>query len=379
MKPILPEVESTIHHFLKCDFCNPSAVYSNGRITRRFVEQAREDVAKAIGADSDEIYFTSGATEAINWFFYTLWASKQMGQHILTTKIEHKAILRQVSRYDGCMHYFNLDERGRVICKGLNNILDCDTTIVIGYTNNEIGTIQPIKEISDVCHECGSRIFVDATQAISSLPINVHDLGVDYLCGSGQKIGALSGCGFLYVKKGSPLEPMILGGEQEHGMRSGTENVLGILALGTAINVVTKDLDIKISETTQKRDKIISSLLELPKAHLNGSTDNRICNNINISFEGIEAESLVLQLDTRGIKISAGSACNSASYEPSHVLKAIGLTDDMARSSIRITIGNDITDEEIDYLVKNVKECVERLRRMSPQWKKIMGDKNGED
>ena len=379
MKPLLPEVESAVNHYFHCKLCNPSAIYSDGRLTRRLIESARESLAKAIGADAEEIYFTSGSTEAINWFYYTLWASDKMGQHILTTKIEHKAILQQVKRYDGCIHSFNLDRTGRVICKGLDNFLDSDTTVVIGYINNEIGTIQPIKEISEICHKCGAKIFVDATQALCHIPINVHNLDIDYLCGSGQKIGALSGSGFLYVKKGAPLEPMILGGAQENGMRAGTENIYGILTMATAMNIVSRDLEIKVAETTRKRNKIISALLQLPKSHLNGGMENRVCNNINIAFEGIEAESLVLQLDTRGIIVSAGSACNSSNYEPSHVLKAIGLSDDLARSSIRITIGEDITDLEVDYLIQNIQDCVGRLRSMSPRWKKIMGDKNGKD
>lgn len=371
MKPLLPEVQAQIRNFAGCYLVNPSSIYSTGRITRKLVEQAREKIAEAIGADADEIYFTSGSTEAINWLYYTTWMSDESYDHIYTTPIEHKAILKQICRYGGCIHTLQIDKSGRVKTENLPNILEDYSTLVIGYVNNEIGVIQPIKEIVDICHKSKTRVFVDATQAVGNIPINVHNLGVDYLCCSGQKIGALSGCGFLYVHKGAPLEPMELGGAQERGLRSGTENVLGILTLATAMKVITHNIETRAAQTQKQRDKIITGLLEIPKSHLNGSFENRVCNNINISFEGIEGESLVLQLDTRSIQCSTGSACNSQSIEPSYVLKAIGLDDDTARASIRITIGDDITDLEVNYLIRNVKECVELLRSMSPKWKEI--------
>lgn len=372
-KPLLPQVKELIYTFLECNYCNPSAIYSNGRLTRRIIEQAREKVAQAIGADANEIYFASGSTEAINWFFYTTWLSNRT--HIFTTSIEHKAILRQVNRCD-CMHTIKVDKNGEIITKGLIDMLDSDSAVVVGYVNNEIGTIQPIKEITDICHASGAKIFVDATQALGNIPINVHELGIDYLCGSGQKLGALSGCGFLYVKKGSPLEPMILGGDQERGMRAGTENILGIITLAAAINIVTQNIDIKASITARKRDNIISSLLQIPKSHLNGSLGNRVCGNINIAFEGIDSESLVLQCDLNNVQCASGSACNSKSLEPSHVLKAIGLDDDLARASIRITIDETTTDEQVEYIIMTIRKCVEKLRANSPKWKEIYDESN---
>lgn len=366
LKPLLPEVKAQIRNFVDCNFCNPSAIYSNARITRNIIEKARAKVAEAIGANSDEIFFTSGSTEAINWVM------SQEFDSVMSAPIEHKAILNQTQ----VLWKLPINKKGTILIEGLDKIIDNNELIAIGYVNNEIGTIQPIKEIADICHQNKAKIFVDATQAIGNIPINVHELEVDYLCGSGQKIGALSGCGFLYVRKGSPISPMEFGGSQERGMRAGTENLIGILALATAIKVATKDIENKSVQTAKQRDKIIKGLLAIPKSHLNGEMGNRVCNNINISFEGIEGESLVLQLDTRGIQCSTGSACNSHSIEPSHVLKAIGLSDDLARASVRFTIGDEITDAEVDYLIKAVTECIEQLRKMSPMWKEINNGNN---
>lgn len=373
LKPLLPQVKEQIRNFVDCDFCNPSAIYSTGRITRRLIEQAREKVAAAIGADIDEIYFTSGSTEAINWLF------RSTTNHIITSNIEHKAFMRQKETYQGCIFDISVDSRGVVDVDNIKNLCDYygnDVTVALGWVNNEIGTIQPIEEIADICKQAGSKLFIDATQAIGNIPINVHKMNIDYLCGSGQKLGALGGCGFIYVCKGIDLAPIQLGGAQERGMRAGTENALGIIALATAMNIVTKNVEEKALQTANQRDKIISGLLEIPNSHLNGTLGNRVCNNINVSFDGIEGESLVLQLDTCGIQCSTGSACNSQSIEPSYVLKAIGLDDDTARAAIRITIGDDITDLEVNYLIKTVKKCVELLRGMSPKWKEISNGHN---
>lgn len=369
LKPLLPEVKQFIHDFIETDFRNPSAIYSNGRSTRRLIEQAREQVAKAIGADADEIYFTSGATESINWFTH------EDKEYLLTTPIEHKAVLNNATKNN----YIPVDENGRVILDRFHKIVTSIKgaySVVVGWVNNEIGTIQPIKEISDICREARACLCVDATQAIGHIPIDVHELGVDFLVGSFGKLGGLTGSGFLYMKKGMHLEPMIKGGGQERGLRASTENILGILAGAMAISIATQDIEIKASITAKKRDKIISELLQIPKSHLNGDLDNRVCGNINMAFEGIEAESLVLQLDLKGIAVSAGSACNSTNIEPSHVLKAIGLSDELAKASIRITIDENITDEQIDYLVNTIKNCVAKMRQSSPLWKEICNENN---
>lgn len=356
-KPLLPEVKKFIHDFIETDFRNPSAIYSNGRSTRRLIEQAREQVAKAIGADADEIYFTSGASEAINWFAHN-------ADRIYTTIIEHKAVLRNANRFIPVTYTGIVDSIFREQCPRYGNV-------IVGWVNNEIGVIQPVKEMVDICHKKHSCILVDATQAIGHIPIDVHELGVDFLVGSFGKLGGLAGSGFLYMRKGMWLEPMIKGGGQERGLRASTENILGILAGAMAISIATQDIEIKATITAKKRDKIISGLLQIPKSHLNGSWSNRVCGNINIAFEGIEAENLVLQLDLKGISVSAGSACNSTSIEPSHVLKAIGLSDELAKASIRITIDENITNEQIDFIINSIKDCVVKLRESSPLWTKV--------
>lgn len=248
--------------------------------------------------------------------------------------------------------------------------------VIVGWVNNEIGVIQPVKEIIDICHKKHSCILIDATQAIGHISIDVHELGVDFLVGSFGKLGGLTGSGFLYMRKGMHLEPMIKGGGQEHGMRASTENILGILAGAMAISIATQNIEVKAAITTKKRDKIISGLSQIPKSHLNGNLGNRVCGNINVAFEGIEAESLVLQCDLKDVQISAGSACNSANIEPSHVLRAIGLSDELAKASIRITIDENITDEQIEYLVNTIKDCVTKMRQSSPLWKEICNESN---
>lgn len=362
-KPLLPEVKQFIHDFIETDFRNPSAIYSNGRSTRRLIEQAREQVAKAIGADADEIYFTSGASESLNWFAHN-------ADRIYTTTVEHKAVMRNANNFIPVTYTGVVDlDIFREQCPIYGNV-------IVGWVNNEIGTIQPVKEIIDICHKKNSCILIDATQTIGHIPINVHELDVDFLVGSFGKLGGLTGSGFLYVRKGIRLEPMIKGGGQEHGMRASTENILGILAGAMAISTATQDIETKTTITVKKRDEIINGLLQIPKAYLNGSWDNRVCGNINVAFEGIEAESLVLQLDLKGIAVSAGSACNSTNIEPSHVLKAIGLSDELAKASIRITIDENITDEQIDYLVNTIKDCVAKMRQSSPLWKEITNENN---
>lgn len=362
-KPLLPEVKKFILDFIETDFRNPSAIYSNGRSTRRLIEQAREQVAKAIGADADEIYFTSGASESINWFTHS-------SDRIYTTTIEHKAVLRNAN------NFIPVSDTGRIDLDIFQEQCPRYGNVIVGWVNNEIGVIQPIKEIVDICHEKHSCILVDATQALSHIPIDVHELDIDFLVGSFGKLGGLSGSGFLYMRKGTHLKPMIKGGGQEHGLRASTENVLGILAGAMAISIVTQDIETKATITANKRDKIINELLQIPKSHLNGDLGNRVCGNINIAFEGIEAESLVLQCDLKGIAVSAGASCNSANIEPSHVLKAIGLSDELAKASIRITIDENITDEQIDYLVSTIKDCVAKMRQSSPLWKEICNENN---
>ena len=368
MHPLHPEVKRVIRDFLDADIRNPSAIYADGRKTKTLLEAARARVAKAIGADPDEIFFTSGSTEAINWMM-----GREDKEYLLTTPIEHKAVLNNATKND----YIPVDENGRVILDRFRNIVTSVKgafTVVVGLVNNEIGTIQPIKEIAEICSEARACLCVDATQAIGHIPINVHEIGCDYLCGSFGKLGGLTGSGFLYAKKSATLSPMLRGGGQERGLRAGTENLIGIVAGAKAIELATQDLDIKMSHMTMIRDNIISGLLQIPKSHLNGSLGNRVCNNVNISFEGIEGESLVLNLDLHGIQASSGSACNSADIQPSHVLKAIGLSDDLARGALRLTVSEGMNTEEVEYVVETVTDCVARLRELSPKWKEIISE-----
>jgi len=363
-RPLLPEVREVINTWLDQDICNPSAIYSKARTCKKAIEEARATVAKCIGADPDEIFFTSGATESLNWICH------EDKKYLLTTPIEHKAILNNATKNN----YIPIDENGRVILNQFHNIVTSVKgafTVVIGLVNNEIGTIQPIKEIANICDEAKACLCIDATQALGHVPIDAHELGCSCLVGSFHKVGGLAGSGFMYMRRGTYIDPLILGGGQEKGVRAGTENFLGIVAGATALKLATEGLDIKMHYTEQMRNKIISRLLEIPKSYLNGSLDNRVCNNINISFAGIDGQTLVLNLDMRGIQASSGSACNMVSIEPSHVLKAIGYSNDLARASLRLTINENITHEEVEYIIKTVAECVARLRESSPAWKEL--------
>lgn len=370
-RPLLPEVRDYIKEWLDKGFCNPSAIYSEARACKKAIEEARATVAQCIGADPDEIFFTSGATEGINMI------CKDDPSYILTTGIEHKAIIRHIGR----RNLIATNENGRVNIEKFYKYLTSTPdrfTVIIGWVNNEIGTIQPIDKISGICQETKACLCIDATQALGHIPINVHEIGCSALVGSFHKVGGLAGSGFMYIKRGSYFQPLILGGGQEKGMRAGTENFLGIVAGARALQIATTDLDMKVSNMTMIRDNIITQLLEIPKSYLNGSLDNRVCNNINISFAGIEGESLVLNLDLHGIEASSGSACNSVNIEPSHVLKAIGYGDHLAKASLRLTISEGMTLDEADYVVKTVKKCVGRLRVDSPKWKEICNESNRE-
>lgn len=361
-KPLTQNVKQAILNLINDErICNPSAIYSDGRYTRNLIEQSRSRVAKSIGANSDEIYFTSGSTESINWILRTT------SRNIITTTIEHKAIYNNVfTNNEKCIFTLPVDYDGRIILDSIEHWCNNRSIAVIGYVNNEIGVIQPIEKITKICHKHNTLVFVDGTQAIGNIPIDVHKLNIDYMCGSFHKLGGLSGCGFLYCKKGSPLEPLLKGGQQENNMRAGTENLLGIVTGGIAIKDATDDIETKMAITRKKRNKIISELLKIPDSWLNSNILNGVANNINIAFSGVDAENLILMLDNRGVQCSTGSACNSKSLEPSHVLKAIINPNndiDILTGSIRITIDEKITSQEIIYLVETIKSCVEHLRK----------------
>lgn len=352
-------------------FGNPSSPYSYGQEAKKAIEEAREKVAKALGADSDEIYFTSGGSESDNWALKGVaYALKDKGNHIITTEIEHHAVLntcRYLEKEGFKVTYLPVDEYGLVKPEDLKKAITDKTILVsIMFANNEIGTIEPIEELVKIAHEKNVYFHTDAVQAVGNIPIDVKKLDVDLLSLSAHKIYGPKGVGALYIKKGVKIHSLIQGGTQERNRRAGTENVPGIVGLGEAIELITKDLDSHINKLTFLRDKLINGILEkIPYARLNGHPTKRLPGNVNVSFEFIDGESLILNLDMAGICASSGSACTSGSLEPSHVLLAIGRSRELARGSLRLTIGKDNTEEDIDKVLEVLPQIIKRLRSIS--------------
>lgn len=352
-------------------FGNPSSPYSYGQEAKKAIEEAREKVAKALGADSDEIYFTSGGSESDNWALKGVaYALKDKGNHIITTEIEHHAVLntcRYLEKEGFKVTYLPVDEYGLVKPEDLKKAITDKTILVsIMFANNEIGTIEPIEELVKIAHEKNVYFHTDAVQAVGNIPIDVKKLDVDLLSLSAHKIYGPKGVGALYIKKGVKIHSLIQGGTQERNRRAGTENVPGIVGLGEAIELITKDLDSHINKLTFLRDKLINGILEkIPYARLNGHPTKRLPGNVNVSFEFIDGESLILNLDMEGICASSGSACTSGSLEPSHVLLAIGRSRELARGSLRLTIGKDNTEEDIDKVLEVLPQIIKRLRSIS--------------
>jgi cysteine desulfurase len=352
-------------------FGNPSSPYSYGQEAKKAIEEAREKVAKALGADSDEIYFTSGGSESDNWALKGVaYALKDKGNHIITTEIEHHAVLntcRYLEKEGFKVTYLPVDEYGLVKPEDLKKAITDKTILVsIMFANNEIGTIEPIEELVKIAHEKNVYFHTDAVQAVGNIPIDVKKLDVDLLSLSAHKIYGPKGVGALYIKKGVKIHSFIQGGTQEKNRRAGTENVPGIVGLGEAIELITKNLDCHMNKLTFLRDKLINGILEkIPYVRLNGHPTKRLPGNVNVSFEFIDGESLILNLDMAGICASSGSACTSGSLEPSHVLLAIGLSKELARGSLRLTIGKDNTEEDIDKVLEALPQIVKRLRSIS--------------
>ncbi|NNG66898.1 cysteine desulfurase NifS [Caldanaerobacter subterraneus] len=352
-------------------FGNPSSPYSYGQEAKKAIEEAREKVAKALGADSDEIYFTSGGSESDNWALKGVaYALKDKGNHIITTEIEHHAVLntcRYLEKEGFKVTYLPVDEYGLVKPEDLKKAITDKTILVsIMFANNEIGTIEPIEELVKIAHEKNVYFHTDAVQAVGNIPIDVKKLDVDLLSLSAHKIYGPKGVGALYIKKGVKIHSLIQGGTQERNRRAGTENVPGIVGLGEAIELITKNLDSHINKLTFLRDKLINGILEkIPYARLNGHPTKRLPGNVNVSFEFIDGESLILNLDMAGICASSGSACTSGSLEPSHVLLAIGRSRELARGSLRLTIGKDNTEEDIDKVLEVLPRIIKRLRSIS--------------
>ena len=357
---------------------NASSIYKLGRDAQRDIEIAREKVAKALNASPNEIFFTSCGSESDNWAIRGVCekrASKGK-KHIITSVFEHHAILhtcQYMEKHGYDVTYLPISKDGFVNPEDVRNAIREDTAIVsIMYANNEIGTIQPIKEIGAICREKKVIFHTDAVQAVGNVPIDVKEQNIDILSLSGHKIHAQKGIGAIYIKKGLALPNLIFGGAQERNKRAGTENVPAIVGLGTAIEIATANIPEKAEKVTAMRNRLIDGILKLPKTRLNGSRENRLPGNCNISIEGVEGESLLLKLDLNGICASSGSACTSGSLDPSHVLLALGLKHEVAHGSLRLSISNENTDEDIDYILEVVPKIVEQLRAMSPLWEKII-------
>ncbi len=370
------EVAELMLEYMTEKYGNPSSVHSFGREARKAVDEARERVAALLNAKPNEIIFTSGGTEADNLALKGVaFANRKKGNHIITTGIEHHAIMHTceyLEKQGFTVTYLPVDENAMVRMEDLKNAIT-DKTILISimFANNEVGTIQPIKEIGQLAREKGIYFHTDAVQAVGSHPIDVEELNIDLLSMAGHKFHASKGIGALYVRRGVKLEEIQHGGAHERNMRAGTENVPGIVGLGKAAELAKRDLDKKIAYIKGLRDKLIAGVMEkIPHVKLNGHPESRLPGNANFSFLYIEGESLLLNLDMKGIAASSGSACTSGSLDPSHVLLAMGLTHEVAHGSLRVTLGQDNTEEEVDYFLEVIPEIVERLRSMSPLYGK---------
>ena len=360
---------------------NPSSLYRFGQKAKEELELARETVASVIGAEPREILFTSGGSEADNQAIRSAAIlGKAKGKtHIISTKFEHHAVLHTLDKLEKEgfeITLLDVHEDGLVRPEEVAAAITDNTALVtIMYANNEIGTIQPIAEIGRICHEKGVLFHTDAVQAITHVPINVVEQNIDMLSASGHKFHGPKGTGFLYARKGIKLSNLIEGGAQERGKRAGTENVPGIAAMAVALKEASDKLDETAKYLIEKRDRLIKGLSEIEHSALNGDAEKRLPSNVNFCFEGIEGESLLLLLDEKGIAASSGSACTSGSLDPSHVLLAIGRVHDVAHGSLRLSLGEDITDEDIDYMINAVKEVVTYLRSFSPIWRDLVAGK----
>lgn len=379
--PVRKEVLNEIMPYFSDIFANASSVYDIASQSRKAVEKAREQVAKAIGAHKDEIYFTAGGSESDNWAIKgTADALSKKGKHIITTQIEHHAVLHTcefLEKHGWDITYLPVDEYGLISLDDLNKAIRPDTVLIsVMFANNEIGTIEPIAEIGKIAREHGIYFHTDAVQAAGHVKIDVKEMNIDMLSISGHKLGAPKGIGVLYVRKGVTISNLIHGGGQEKGKRAGTENTAGIVGLGKAIELATEEIDETNSYLTMLRDRVIKGITEnIDFCRLNGHREKRLPGNVNISFEFIEGESLLLLLNSKGICASSGSACTSGSLDPSHVLLAIGLEHEKAHGSLRITLSKENTVEEVDYLIKELIPIVKRLREMSPLYEDYL---NGE-
>ncbi len=370
--PVKPEVLDAMLPYFTEKFGNPSSIYSISSENKKAITDAREVIAKTINTTPENIYFTAGGSESDNWALKaTADAYASKGKHIITTKIEHHAILHTCEYLETKgfeITYLDVDENGLVKLDELTAAIRPDTILIsVMFANNEIGTIEPIAEIGKIAHEHGVLFHTDAVQAYTQVPIDVEAMNIDMMSTSGHKINGPKGIGFLYIRKGVKIKSFIHGGAQERHRRAGTENVTGIIGLAKAAEIATANMKERTAKEIKVRDHLIERIeKEIPYAKLNGDRVKRLPNNVNFSFQFVEGESMLILLDSKGICASSGSACTSGSLDPSHVLLAIGLPHEIAHGSLRLTISDQITMEDADYVVDNLKEIVNHLREMSP-------------
>ena len=369
---VKPEVFEKMKPYFMENYSNPSSVYSFAGEAKKAVDDARDIIAGALNAKAAEIYFTGGGSEADNWAIKaTAEAYKNKGKHIITSAIEHHAVLHTcgwLERHGYEVTYLPVDENGTVSPEKVEEAIRPDTILIsIMFANNEIGTIEPIKEIGEIAEKHGVLFHTDAVQAFGHVPIDVQEMHIDMLSASGHKFHGPKGIGFMYMRNGLKLGSFIHGGAQERSRRAGTHNVPGIVGMGEAARIAMEQLEANAAKETEVRDYLIARVeKEIPYIKVNGHRENRLPNNINICFRFIEGESLLIMLDQKGICASSGSACTSGSLDPSHVLLAIGLPHEIAHGSLRLTISEDTTKEDADFVVDDLKSIVERLRSMSP-------------
>lgn len=377
-----PKVLEQMMPYLTEYYGNPSSLYSVGGQAKKAVETARQDIAQCLNALPNEIYFTSGGSESDNWAIKGVAhaLAKKGKKHIVTSAFEHHAVLHTclaLEKEGFEVTYLDVHSDGLVRPAELEAALREDTALVtIMYANNEIGTIQPIPEIGAICKKHGVLFHTDAVQAVGNVPIDVKGQNIDLLSLTAHKLHGPKGCGALYIRRGVRPEILIDGGAQERGQRAGTENVAGIVGLAAAMKEALATMDERSARITKMRNRLIDGLLKIERSRLNGDRDKRLAGNLNMCFEGIEGESLLLKLDLKGICASSGSACTSGSLDPSHVLLSIGLPHEIAHGSMRLSFSDDTSEEDIDYILETVPPIVEYLRSISPLWERIIKENN---
>ena len=373
---VAPEVLEAMLPYFTENYGNPSSIYQEGRTAKTAIEKAREQVATAIGAQPKEIYFTGSGSDADNWAIRSVAKSlKNKGNHIITTAVEHHAVLhtcKDLEKQGFEVTLLDVHEDGVVRVEDVAAAIRDDTALVsVMFANNEIGTLQPIEAIGALCRERGIPFHTDAVQAIGHVPVNVQEMNIDMLSCSAHKFHGPRGVGFLYARRGIPLTNIIEGGAQERGKRGGTENTPAIAGMTAALREAVDHMDENMRKVTRLRETLITGLETIAHARLNGERTQRVPGTVNFCFEGIEGESLLLLLDRKGIAASSGSACTSGSLDPSHVLLALGLPHEVAHGSLRLSVGEYNTDEEMAYIVENVRQVVDYLRSISPVWDEL--------